>query len=301
MRPLDLDAVQAFVLVADLHSFTRAAEASGTTQSAVSLKLKRLEQRLGRRLVERTPRLVRLSADGAAFLERARELLAAHERAVGTAGAAVKRLTIGISDHAAGPELALLFARINAYDSTLGLDVRLGISRELLDAFDLGKLDAVIIRREGDRRDGEVLFEDRFGWFAAPTYRHLAGQPLRLATLAMSCGVRAVAIRALDEAGIPWIEVFVGGGMAAVAAAVTAGLAVAPLASRIAPIGSVDIASSVPLPKLPRSQVVLHSRSSDGRVTGALRTLAAAFRAAARQSMIPKSGYRFSEKIMLQQ
>jgi hypothetical protein len=38
-RPLDLDAVQAFVLVADLNSFTRAAEALDTTQSAVSLKL----------------------------------------------------------------------------------------------------------------------------------------------------------------------------------------------------------------------------------------------------------------------
>ena len=70
MRALDLDTVQAFVLVADLASFTRAAEASGTTQSAVSLKLKKLEQRLGRRLIERTPRLVRLSGDGAAFLDR---------------------------------------------------------------------------------------------------------------------------------------------------------------------------------------------------------------------------------------
>jgi DNA-binding transcriptional LysR family regulator len=82
IRPLDPDTVQAFVLVADLASFTRAAEASGTTQSAVSLKLKKLEQRLGRRLIERTPRLVRLSADGAAFLDRARDLLAAHERAL---------------------------------------------------------------------------------------------------------------------------------------------------------------------------------------------------------------------------
>src|SRR5580658_10210260 len=64
LRPLDLDAVQAFVLVADLASFTRAAEALDTTQSAVSLKLKRLEGRLGRRLLERTPRRVRLSAEG---------------------------------------------------------------------------------------------------------------------------------------------------------------------------------------------------------------------------------------------
>ena len=50
--PLDLDAVQAFIHITELGSFTRAAEAMQTTQAAVSLKLKRLEDRLGCRLVE---------------------------------------------------------------------------------------------------------------------------------------------------------------------------------------------------------------------------------------------------------
>lgn len=70
MKTLDIEAVQAFVLTADLKSFTRAAEAMDTTQSAVSLKIKRLEDELGRRLLDRTSRLVRLSADGDAFLRR---------------------------------------------------------------------------------------------------------------------------------------------------------------------------------------------------------------------------------------
>ncbi len=77
-RPLDLDAVEAFIRIAELGSFTRAAEAMRTTQAAVSLKLKRLEDRLGCRLIERTPRHVQLSARGAAFLDLARELAAAH-------------------------------------------------------------------------------------------------------------------------------------------------------------------------------------------------------------------------------
>lgn len=53
---LDIATVQAFLLVADLQSFTRTAEALGTTQAAVSLKLQRLETLLGKRLVERSPR-----------------------------------------------------------------------------------------------------------------------------------------------------------------------------------------------------------------------------------------------------
>ena len=278
MKTLDIDAVQAFVLVADLASFTRAAEAAGTTQSAISLKLQKLERRLGRRLVERTPRLVRLSAEGAAFLGRARDLIAAHERAVSD-HSAPRRLSIGISEHAAGPELAPLIARINAYDPTLRLDVRIGFSRALLDAFDGGAFDAVLVRREAGRRDGEKLLQDRFGWFAAPTFH--ADAPLRLATLAPPCGVHALAARALDGAKIKWIEAFVGGGIAAVAAAITAGLGVAPLAARLAPAGSIDIGESARLPKLPRSDVMLHSRVSDPRLAGAVRTLSAAFRSAA--------------------
>jgi len=281
VRTLDLDAVQAFVLIADLASFTRAAEASGTTQSAVSLKLKKLELRLGRRLIERTPRLVRLSGDGAAFLDRARDLLAAHERAVG-GDTAHQRLAIGISEHAAGPELAQLIARINAYDASLRLDVRIGFSRTLLDDFDNGAVDAVLVRREAGRRDGEKLLQDRFGWFASPAYRQSKGEPLRLATLAPPCGVHALASRALDSAKIKWVETFVGGGIAAVAAAVTAGLGVAPLAARLAPAGSGDIGTSAGLPKLPRSEVMLQSRVSDPQLAGAVRTLAAAFKSAAR-------------------
>jgi hypothetical protein len=55
MKALDVEAVQAFILVADLNSFTRAAEAMDSTQSAISLKIKRLEDGLGRRLIECCP------------------------------------------------------------------------------------------------------------------------------------------------------------------------------------------------------------------------------------------------------
>ena len=148
-RPLDIDAVRAFTLVAELASFTRAAQVAGTTQSAVSLKLKRLEERLTTRLVERTPRSVRLTAEGEAFLERARDLLAAHDRALAGAQPAERRLTIGISDHVAGPDLPGLIARVNAFDPALLLDVRIDFSHALLDKFDRAELDAVIVRREG--------------------------------------------------------------------------------------------------------------------------------------------------------
>lgn len=279
MKPLDLDAVQTFALVADLGSFTRAAEASGTTQSAVSLKLKRLEAHLERRLVERTPRSVRLTAEGTAFLTHARDLLAANERALNaTIDIKAPHLSIGISDHAAGPELPALLAQVNKLDPGLSMEVTIGYSRALLDDYDHNKLDAVIARREGSRRGGELLVEDEFGWFAAPSFRHRAGEPLRLAMLTPPCGVRALAVRALDAAHVGWTEIFSGGGVTAVTAAVLSGIAVAPLARRIAPTGSLDVGETLALPRLGRSKVILYTRVSEARPRAALRTLAAAFR-----------------------
>jgi DNA-binding transcriptional LysR family regulator len=280
-RPLDLDAVQAFVRIAELGSFTRAAEAMRTTQAAVSLKLKRLEERFGCRLIERTPRYVQLSAQGAAFLEHARELLAVHDRALAVFAGARQRLTIGISDHVAGPELPALIARMNVHPQLL-IEIRIGSSGDLLQSFDRRELDTVIVRLEAGRSDGEIITEEKFGWFASPSWQHRAGESLPLATMAEPCGVRALAGQLLDAAGVPWTEIFVGGGVAAVAAAVMAGLGVAALAPRMLPFGAVDVGPRLGLPDLPRLPVLLHTRVRDGRPRDALAALSAAFRSAVR-------------------
>src|SRR3984885_11639956 len=267
MKALDVEAVQAFVLVADLNSFTRAAEAMDTTQSAVSLKIKRLEQGLGRRLLERTPRLVRLSAEGSAFLGAARGLVAAHQSAIGAFAVEHRRLIVGISHHIVGAELAALLKRMNATDPGLVIELHVDASRDVLASFDDGALDAaIVLGHDAHRRDGDVLFEEPFGWMAAPDFYREPGEPLRLATQAEPCSVRAMAVGALDTAGISWTEVFVGGGLATIGAAISAGLAGAGLARRGAPA-------------LPSREVVLYSKLSDARARRALRTLGAAFAA----------------------
>jgi len=99
---------------------------------------------------------------------------------------------------------------------------------------------------------------------------------------AKPCGVHALAGQLLDAAGVPWTEIFVGGGVAAVAAAVMAGLGVAALAPRMLPFGAVDVGPKLGLPDLPRLPVLLHSRVKDGRPRNALAALSAAFRSAVR-------------------
>ncbi len=283
MRALDIEAVQAFVLVADLRSFTRAAEAMQTTQSAVSLKIKRLEDGLGRRLLERTPRSVRLSVDGGSFLAPARALVAAHQDAVGAFATEQRRLVVGISHHVIGTELPVLLQRMCRSEPRLLVEMRVASSGELLDAFDRGALDAALVLRPDQRRTpGEVVLEEPFGWMAAPDFAHRPGEPLRLASQAEPCSVRGMATAALDAAGIAWTEAFVGGGMATIGAAVSAGLAVAVLARRVAPLGTVDVGPRLGLPPLPPRDVMLYATVTDRQARGALKTLAAAIRATAK-------------------
>src|ERR1700742_51702 len=199
MKTLDVEAVQAFVLTADLNSFTRAAESLDTTQSAVSLRIRRLEEGLGRRLLERTPRLVRLSAEASAFLPAARQLVAAHQSAVGAFAVEHRRLTVGISQHIVGAGLPAMLKRMNASDPALVIGLHIDASRSVLEAFDAGELDAAIALRHDarQRRDGEMLFEEKFSWMGAPDFNRPSGEPLRLATQAEPCSVRAMAVGAL--------------------------------------------------------------------------------------------------------
>ncbi len=72
---MDLDALKMFVRVAELGSFTRAAEHLGVSKARASLLMRALEEDLGASLLQRSTRVVRLTPDGIELLARARKLV----------------------------------------------------------------------------------------------------------------------------------------------------------------------------------------------------------------------------------
>jgi DNA-binding transcriptional LysR family regulator len=76
-----IDAMAAFVAVADLQGFAPAARKLGLSPSNVTRLIAALEDRLGARLLQRTTRSVTLTDVGARYLERARRILADVEEA----------------------------------------------------------------------------------------------------------------------------------------------------------------------------------------------------------------------------
>ncbi|MFE9448583.1 LysR family transcriptional regulator [Streptomyces sp. NPDC006739] len=94
---LDLRLVRYFTVVAEQLHFGRAAAVLRLTQPSLSRQIRRLEQQLGARLLDRTSRGTRLTEAGEVFLPQARELLRAASRAAARTRAAAgpDRFTVG--------------------------------------------------------------------------------------------------------------------------------------------------------------------------------------------------------------
>jgi DNA-binding transcriptional LysR family regulator len=274
---LDLESVRLFVLTIEYGSLTRAAKAAGTVQPVVSQRIKALETMLGRKLLERTPRILRLTEAGSVFLERARPLLATHDAALALEDRPPISVAIGVSDHTLGTSFAMVLRRMRAgLAANAAISVRLGQSQAIQEMFETGAVDLAILRREARGKGGEVLGEDPLGWHAPKEWIRQKG-PLPLVTLPPPCGVRAIALKALARAKIPWRDAFTGGSCLALVTAVRAGLGVAPL-GRIVSTGLPECGEALGLPPLPASRIVLLARTSQPHLSAAARILAVSVR-----------------------
>jgi DNA-binding transcriptional LysR family regulator len=274
---LDLESVRLFVLAVDYGNLTRAAEAAGTVQPVVSQRIKALETMLGHKLLDRSPRFVRLTEAGARFIDRARALMAAHAAAMALGDEQPLQITLGVSDHALGTSFDAVLRRVQSVlPPQTAITLRLGQSLEIRGLYERGDIDLAIVRRESASAEGEVLGEDALDWRAPAGWIRPDG-PLPLITLPPPCGVRAVALKVLDRAGLPWREAFVGGSCLALTTALRAGLGVAPLGRLVA--GSLPGLVSVrALPALPISQIVMLARTPSASHAAAARALAASVR-----------------------
>ena len=278
MRSLDPEAVEAFLLVAELQSFTQVAGVMNTSQAAISLRLRRLEDMLGHRLVERTPRRVRLTAAGERFLEPARAYVTAGRRALDVFGQEPTRLAIGVTHHLIGADLPRILRVVSERVTSVTLHLRTAGTRTLLELYDAGELDAIVVLRHDDiRRDGEPLFQESFGWYGSADFDLRSDVPVPLVLQPEPCNLRAMALRALESADIAWREVFVGTGATAVGAAVEAGIGVGLLAQSAAPAGVRQVRSRS-LPELPKLDVVMISTVTGDHANAVLRRITGAFR-----------------------
>jgi DNA-binding transcriptional LysR family regulator len=188
-----------FLHVAEERSFRKAAERLGVTTAAVSKAVRKLEEDVGVRLLERTSRQVALTPEGTAFLERAREAVAQVRAARETVAQAQRApkgpLTVALP-YILGPLVLPRLARLQIRYPQLTLHVRLSdrFSRMVDEHID-------VAIRIGDLEDsslvGRRLLRTRWVTLASPAYLARAGTPLRPEELS-----RHACLRFVDPRGV---------------------------------------------------------------------------------------------------
>ena len=208
-----IDAMQAFVAVADLKGFAPAARKLGLSPSGVTRLIAALEDRLGARLLQRTTRSVTLTDVGTRYLERVRRILSDVEEAESSAegertrpsGRLVVSAPIGFGRLHVSPvmsaylkrypevsaELRLSDRMINLVEDGVDLAVRIGhLADSSLVARHVGEMRRIVVasneylRQHGEPKTPKAIASHatiQFG--AAPDWRFVEqGNEIRVAT-----------------------------------------------------------------------------------------------------------------------
>ena len=228
---LDLELLRAFVAVAECGGFHRAAEQLNLTQSTISQQIKRLELETKRPLFRRTTRKVALTDDGEMLLGDARRLLQLEEAA--RHRLAAPRLSgtvrLGVVEEVAGGSLPPALGRFAKLHPGVKLEVQSGVSAELIEHLDAGRLDVVFAKRPLGTSKGRLVWREPLVWAAADTFDLVSGAALPLALYRERSVSREAALVALNDNELTWEIVYTSPSLTGVRAATLAGLAITPL------------------------------------------------------------------------
>ena len=263
LRNLDIDLLRAFVSIADLGSFTRAAEALLRRQSTLSLQVKRLEDGLGRRLLDRSARRVRLTPAGEALLGEARHMLELNDRLLATLDQPVLegRVRLGTPEDFATTHLPQVLARFAETYPAVQLEVTCDLTLTLLGRFRHGDFDLVLLKREPERSDrGVRVWREPLVWVASERLAIERDRPLPLVVSPPPCVYRKRAVDALDRSKRRWRVAYSCASLAGQHAAVRAGLGVTVLPKDMVPPGLVAVERRSLLPDLHDTEIALLAR-----------------------------------------
>ncbi len=228
---LDIDQLRTFIAIAETGSFTKAAEVVNKTQSAVSMQMKRLEERIERPIFARDGRASKLTEDGSRLLDYARRLVKLNVETVAAfSDAALSgRVRLGVPDDYADRYLPEIMARFSRAYPSVELTVLCEPTVALLERIDGNEVDLAIVTNCESKRASETFRRERLLWVTSNRHSIHLEPRLPLALGRPSCFWRRTAIERLESIGRPYRVLYSSSNAGAVAAAVLAGLAVSVL------------------------------------------------------------------------
>lgn len=229
---LQTDLLRSFVAVVDLGGYTKAGEALGRTQPAVSLQMRRLEELVGASLFVPKSRNVELTEDGQVLLRYARDILRLNDEAAsllrGSALSGVLRVGLP-SDYA----VTFLQGSLTQYmrrNRGVTLEIHCDLSPSILRKLDEDELDIAIAMTTVERtRFLSRAWVERPIWAAAQGLSVRKLNPVPLAAHPEGCVYRERMIQALRSAGRPWHIVYSDRGITGLQNAIQNGIGISAL------------------------------------------------------------------------
>lgn len=259
MRHFDSDALAAFVMVYDLGSFTAAADQLGKTQAAVSMAISRLEDKLGKRLLERSRGRVRLTPAGERLIGYARKIREVEEEAlaalVDRAGEA--RVRLGMPDDFISLFGDALIHRFGPRNRHIHIDLYCDFSRQLEAMIETCSLDVAVAVHNPDSPRGELLRRERQIWCTGPQGEPERDACLSLALFTEACSSRPHVVAAMERTGRPWRLAHTSSHIAGVLMAASSGNMLTVLPESAVPPGWRRLGPSDGLPDLPDLSLAL--------------------------------------------
>ncbi len=229
IRNVDLDLLRAFITIYEAGSFSHAAERLGRTQSTVSQQIKKLEALLGHDVFLRTNRSVALTTDGEILLPYARQMIALNDEVFGRISQPDISGTVrlGAPEAFATNHLPDVIVQFSKSHPSVALEVICDLSHNLLERFEKGELDLVLIKRDSKTKIyGNKVWREYLVWAGLEKQAFNLGESVPLILSPYPCVYRSKMTNALDKKKIKWNAVFTSSSMTGRIAAARAGLGI---------------------------------------------------------------------------
>jgi DNA-binding transcriptional LysR family regulator len=266
---LEPERLRAFLAVAETGSFSRAARRLHLTQSAVSTQVRRLEESIGRPLLDRGPQSAKLNKDGETMLGYARTLLETIKQARNhfAEPALEGSVRLGIVEDFSGTALPQLLGQLMRTHSRFELSIATGTSADLSSRLQENQFDLVLSKRLVGGTQGKLLCRQPYVWVGAPS---LVSEKsvVPLVTYLPGTVPRELMLQSLRRGKHRWSIRFESGSYAGLRAGVLAGIGVSAF-----PVGMIppDVRTlpSATLPPLDNAELILerNPRSDSTAIT----------------------------------
>lgn len=266
------------MIVAEVGGVTRAAKALNLTQSAVSHKIKRLEEKIGRPLFARSGGEFRPTADGYQLLEYAARIVNIHDEAVAQffRQELSGELRLGITQTVSTSGITKILTRFSRVYPEVALFTRVEHSPVLRSLLEDGEIDLALLHafEHEVRPDDHIIWQDNLVWAESEDFRKSEHQQLPLITFYRNCFYRSWAIEYLKKQGQSVRVVLECTHIEGVVAAIKSGLGISLINQGHLKPGIRE--SKLPLPRPPRVYHV--ARFGTGTPTQQAQTLLAAIK-----------------------